>query len=342
MSYDRGEIYFVHEATGGNAERSPFIKIGLVAFAEGRNSYQRLTEHQTGNPRKLYLKSDQIIETEAVNVVELRLHQIFAQYRVQGEWFDFPTDDLLEKAVTQARALSEEMNQFVPIFKRAEELENENSNGLVKPQTDEDKELLARALEAQMKIKRIEELQDLIMTLLTLAKERGEDIGSVAKTVVKNYKPTFDAKSFKEDNPDVWEKYAVDVEKKDKSFRLKINPKDEHLKDQEFIAQVEELVEILKSIESGDQVDRVNEPNLKLTQLKGAAKWDLEIAKAKLKVSIGQHDEIEGICTWKRATKLVRVLDEERLASEEPDLVKKYVSTPAPKEVIQAKRRKST
>jgi hypothetical protein len=70
-------IYFV-ELEGTN-----FIKIG---YTERPDAAGRIAQLQTGQPGKLRLLGQ--IPGEMIN--EYELHQIFAEYRGNGEWFDGP------------------------------------------------------------------------------------------------------------------------------------------------------------------------------------------------------------------------------------------------------------
>ena len=78
MDYVSGEIYFVRERTDNGF--SPFVKIGLVHGI--RDSLTRLKEHQTGNPRRLFIDEKQVVRTEAVDRVEAQMHKIFSPKRV--------------------------------------------------------------------------------------------------------------------------------------------------------------------------------------------------------------------------------------------------------------------
>ena len=85
MKLTPGEIYFVRERDVKSGEISPYVKIGIVREgAKGpRTSEERLLEHQTGNPRELFLH--EVIATPAVEEIETRLHRAFAEHGVSGE-----------------------------------------------------------------------------------------------------------------------------------------------------------------------------------------------------------------------------------------------------------------
>ena len=89
-----GEIYFIREKDLLTKEVSSYVKVGLVREGEDRGSEERASEHQTGNPRQLFV--EKIVKTEAVSAVENMLHDHFANQRVSGEWFDFDNVQLQE------------------------------------------------------------------------------------------------------------------------------------------------------------------------------------------------------------------------------------------------------
>jgi hypothetical protein len=60
MATAAGEIYFIGEKDLRSKEVTPYFKVGIVrenAENADRDSTQRLLEHQTGNPRELYIES---------------------------------------------------------------------------------------------------------------------------------------------------------------------------------------------------------------------------------------------------------------------------------------------
>ena len=66
-----GELYFIGEEDIKTGEKSSYYKIGIVRESEGRTSVNRLSEHQTGNPRRLLIAH--ALETPAVEAVETAL-----------------------------------------------------------------------------------------------------------------------------------------------------------------------------------------------------------------------------------------------------------------------------
>jgi len=106
MKLKAGEIYFLSEREKKTDKVTNYVKIEIVREgAKGpRTSLERLVEHQTGNPRDLFLHT--VIATPAVEEIETRLHKNFATSGVSGEWFlvdPKQLEDAIEKA-TELRA----------------------------------------------------------------------------------------------------------------------------------------------------------------------------------------------------------------------------------------------
>ena len=84
-----GFIYFMTEKDLFGYACGPYVKIGLVkGNDDGRSSFDRRKEHQTGNPREIVIEEE--IKTKAqVSTLESLIHQRLAKYRIHGEWFNY-------------------------------------------------------------------------------------------------------------------------------------------------------------------------------------------------------------------------------------------------------------
>lgn len=342
MAYERGEIYFVRESAKElELGRTPYVKVGLVVSKEGRNSYSRLLEHQTGNPRTLFLNKDDIVQTDAVTRVEALLHRIFANKRINGEWFRLDTEAELQEVVQKARDLSKEIEPFIPKFELAEQLKNQASNAQKKPATEQDMANAKLLAAAKLKLKMCKSLKAELTQLLTVIYNEGGSVAGVAGTQVKKFQPEFDEEKFKAENPEIWESYLAEESKWSQSFL----PKDKSVKledlDEEIQKDFAEIRKIIDEVSVSKNVALLNEPNLKLANIEGLAKWEEDFLIAELKISIGEFEEIEGVCTWKRLMKYSMKLNTGLLMAEKPDLYMKYISKPDPKEYVVPKRKKA-
>lgn len=325
MSYQSGEIYFVREQdrSGGQTK---YVKIGLVRAADERDSFSRLLEHQTGNPRKLTIARDQIVKTDAVDMVEAQLHRLYATQRISGEWFEFAEESTVEAAVAKAKELAHETAELVKLLDEAEALTNQPSVDDPKSPTADDWALADQLATAKAQSKICYELDQEIKGLIRVAAEAGADVSGVGSIVTRKLKPKFMKDDFKEAHPDLWEKYLVEVRKWQQSFLLKAkNPSDETL-GAEFAAAIASIRQTIASVTSHELVTTLNESQLTIRQLKGVADWNATIAEARLKISIGLHAELTGICTWKRFEKVSQEFEEVRFAQENPELAQQFMS----------------
>ena len=111
-----GEVYLVEEIDPRTGEATDYCKIGIVRERDGRDSSNRASEHQTGNPRKLVVA--QTVKTEIVEAVETTLHQLHSPQRISGEWF-FMTKPERERAMDVARALAAQAASGAEAMKKA-------------------------------------------------------------------------------------------------------------------------------------------------------------------------------------------------------------------------------
>ena len=89
-----GFIYFMTERDFFGYPCGPYVKIGLVkGNDDGRSSFERRKEHQTGNPREIIVEAE--VKTKAqVSTLESLIHQNLAIHRHRGEWFVKPNGEL--------------------------------------------------------------------------------------------------------------------------------------------------------------------------------------------------------------------------------------------------------
>ena len=89
-----GFVYFMTERDLFGYPCGPYVKIGLVkGNDDGRSSFDRRKEHQTGNPREIIIEAE--VKTHAqVSTLESLVHQRLAKNRIHGEWFNFGEDGI--------------------------------------------------------------------------------------------------------------------------------------------------------------------------------------------------------------------------------------------------------
>lgn len=338
--YQDGEIYFIRETDYATGKPSTYVKIGLVRYSEKRDSFGRLAEHQTGNPRRLLLDKDHVVKTQAVDMVEAHLHTLFAEARISGEWFELSTEKQLKNAIQEAHRLAEEVANYMPIFEEAAKLDAIQSNGMKRDATDEELQLINRRVISKRQAKICAAHEKGIKDFLTKEFSEGRDIEVAAKTSVVNFKPEFDRDTFEAEQPALWKEYQGEVQiwlhEFHPLFRAKASDLDSGFNSS--IAGIKQLIETAQ--ETGD-FSKLVEANLLLTNLKGLNEWEARITEAKLKVAIGEHDEITKAFTWVRKFDEPKlVFSEGKLATDYPDIYKRYIGTPTQKSTVKPKKTK--
>ena len=160
MRSNIGFIYFMTERDLFGYPCGPYVKIGLVkGNDDGRSSFERRKEHQTGNPREIIIEAE--VETRAqVSTLESLIHQRLAKYRIHGEWFNYGEDGI-QPYLELTKKINEDLegqikdnlliNQYAIIEDNGEEL-NPSS---------EAKDIHNELLEAKKEITKIKNEKDL-------------------------------------------------------------------------------------------------------------------------------------------------------------------------------------
>lgn len=116
-----GQLYFIGEFETDGKTKSPFTKIGLVY--DDRAISERLRDHQTGNPREVFLERDKeigelAVPCLAISELESTMHAVWAGNRLAGEWFDL--GDRLKTVFDSARAIAVEIDNAAPYIQQSE------------------------------------------------------------------------------------------------------------------------------------------------------------------------------------------------------------------------------
>jgi hypothetical protein len=315
-----GQLYFINEQDIKTGARSNYYKIGIVRNAEGRDSKNRLLEHQTGNPRKLCVV--ETLNMPAVEYIETNLHYLFARNRVMGEWMEF-TPDELQAAIVKANELKIEMEANLPDIKKAEELKDVVSNGIkLAPTHDSEywyaviqdhKEIIAYCNDALAKYDEY----------LRSAIDKGVNISGVAKLQKRAGAKKFDLKLFADKYPELYKRYSTNETEIKGSFR--ITPAKDWQQDlsainSEQVDLITDFVSLLDvadhSLESGFAL---HEKHLSTLEALQYCEWKTEMANIKLRALTGEYDGIEGICTWKREKKPFIHFDKDSVQKKHPD-----------------------
>ena len=318
MKLEPGTIYFVREQETTGTGFTGLVKIGLVAGE--RSPYDRLKEHQTGNPRKLHFDAAQFVQTRAVKYVESQLHGRFAAKRVSGEWFTFASQDEIESAVAVTRELASSMDAFAEVFAEADRLNMCLSGGPLLAATSEVREIATRWVFADAIAQKAENLIDSISEEIKWqAREYGSDaVAGVLQTIETLQEPAFSVTAFKKANPKLWEELADSVpEAWNPKFEVSFESEPDTVTRQTLDALDQIGETVATAIEAGD-VYQLNELDLEVRQILSPAEWERDVAEAQLKNFCGEAPGIDGICGWERRVKMRRKFDPEKLRLEYP------------------------
>lgn len=323
MTYKSGEIYFVRETVLNSESLSPYVKIGLVA--DKRSSEERLKEHQTGNPRRLF--NQEVIITDSVHRVEAQMHRLYAPKRVSGEWFEFKTESEVNSAIERVRDLAAEMAKVTPLFISAEELSLVASNGEVIEPTPETLEIVSRWADAKARVSYCDDVLAQIKSKLKLAIESGADTKGVAKETTVTFKPKFSESALKEFDEELWKKFVSYIPSWSSRFTNSIDLPSFNDLSQDFREVFEALQAQVEEIPV-EKAFLLNDTQLELTMVRALAEWDLSLADAELRIAVGEASEIKGICKWGRKPGTPKaVFDESKFAEEHPELWTKFTLT---------------
>ena len=339
MELKSGEIYFVRERTGDSF--GPFVKIGLVHGY--RDSLTRLKEHQTGNPRSLFIDENLLVKTGAVDRVEAQLHKIFAPKRVSGEWFELPSDKEIQEAVSKAKELAEEVNRLMPVFSAADELALKPSNETQISASEDALALSTDIARAKGEIAVCNDLEAVISQKFkeAMADEKGV-VGGAAEVVTVNYKPKFMEDAFKANNPELYAKYLDSVQSWKKTFTPKAKKQVRESLEQDFLDEVSRIEKLMGAVTSVEEAYLLNEPQLLVTNLKALSSWTEETSIAKLKVLCGTNAGIEGVCTWIRKFGDPKsVFNEQKFVEENPEIYLDFLAEAKTGTYIRVAKRKA-
>lgn len=339
-AYNSGEIYFIQELDPHTKKHTNYVKIGLVRAADGRDSFSRLFEHQTGNPRPLSLSKNLVVETSAVDLVEAKLHQHFSKQRIHGEWFELSDPKELNLAVKVAREFALEVEPLVPLFKKSDSLKLSVSNGKSKNATPDDCQNARELAVAKNQLKVVKNLEDLLASAIYSAVDSGSDVSEATTTREINYRPKFLENEFATAHPKIYQEYLEQTSKVEGSFLLKVKVDEIEDLGQEFLMNAESIQVKINNLNpvSKDFQIRIVDISLELTHLKGICEWDLKVLETKLKISLGKFDLFEGICSWKRVEKVSSKFNSAKFAQENPELAREFVSVPKKSVSVKAKK----
>ena len=333
MATASGEIYFIGEKDLRTREYTQYFKVGIVRENPDnadRDSTQRLLEHQTGNPRELYVES--VIKTELVELVETLLHKKFAALGVRGEWMKLNSNELAKVKVA-AKELASEAKEIISDLQNAEKLAKIQSDEITVPATDELKMLNEIYLQSNAKLKASDEMFEVIREVLLDALEdddEEEEVEVFVQVQERKGRSIFDENSFKAKYGAIYSKFVISksVIKGSASFSGSRSFKKDFVDfDPAFAKMVDGFEPLVKKITAGKAPkESLHAFSLELRRATSEAEWSKMKAESKIKVACGTHAGIEGVFKWVRTEKITESLDKKSLKEAHPDLVAEFTT----------------
>jgi hypothetical protein len=337
MNPEQGYIYFVGEKDIESGQHLDLVKIGLVKKIDDRTSQDRLSEHQTGNPRELVLLHN--IEVPAVNTIEKMLHKHYAKFNIRGEWFKFNQDDL-SRALDTLNDYKNEMSENLEYFENANTLKNQESKDQQRKSNKEIDEIYYKYWENHFKLKICSDLNDKIKKQAFeiydqheaaveagIEKPEPKIYDSIAKTPRKATEK-IDEEKLRENEPDKYNEFNITTFRIDQRFI----PNRKH----NFAFQIEnidpELSEFIKNTELifGMQssnikfLEELNKSRMILSGYIAEFDWKEELYRNKLKSFCGLFSSIENICTWNRINESNTKFDSTGFKKMYPEIASEY------------------
>ena len=325
MADKLGEVYFLGEVELDSTMRTPFVKIGLVrSNAKNRTTEDRLTEHQTGNPRHIVELA--VLETPEADRVESLLHKVFASWRVSGEWFDLQNDrlDLVLAEGTRIVAL---VGVESDLLAQAKAIEMVPSSGDKLPADSNSRDVARRAIVARRGQTFIDAIEGRVVAALLAASHAGRDVTRYLAVQINEKAATFDTTKFKKEHPDLYDAFSTPNTAWSKTFvpaKMKALGLDDSVLDADLLDLCARIDVEAAAVETGASLDSLHKLYLELLQFD--ARYDLEFkaAEAQLKLLCGTAPGIEGLCTWNRHESHGMTFDKDAFKAQYPDVYAKY------------------
>jgi len=327
MKFTAGELYVIGEIDLRTNQKTNYYKVGIVREKKERTSAERLKDHQTGNPRELFVHD--FIKCRVVEEVETVFHKLMASKGVRGEWLELQENELA-KAVALIHLLNEQVNVHYNFFEQAESLKKQVSSEEI---LSTDEEILGwhkSYAAADVRSKAAGKVLKSISDALKEAASAGIALNQIVEIQLKEGRKSFDKESFRERYPDLYEKYVVFEETSKQRF-TPIIPKE--IKDS--LNEIDpELFDILKVIE--DFIDDVKSSKrtyqelhgqyLQVLSIEADANWIKTIAEARIKTACASAGGIEGVCTWSRSNETKQAFDEKLFREQNLDLAEQFTT----------------
>ena len=289
MSNVAGEIYFIAEEPSMSTPPVR-VKIGLVRESKsGRDSQDRLLDHQTGNPRKLKLL--EVVETARVSRVENSLHKRYADRRGIGEWFELSDSDL-QAAIAECQDLATQQAVHLPVIREADAMKGLVRNEVVIAATDDATEWYRRYLVADASASMLKKLIERYRKMVESAYEGGFDVERYASVEV----PRISFGSWMSEHHNS-EYEACKQSRTTNPFEVS-NTKTEAALESADAELANEFAAKLDEWSLKDELESLHQLHLQVRRPLSVWSEEKDLSKAYLKVFCGSNQGIANICKW--------------------------------------------
>lgn len=322
-----GVLYIIGERSHLGAPTGLY-KIGIVRENEkARSVDERLREHQTGNPRELFVTHSEL--TPLVERLETLLHGQYASKRIGGEWFELPDRDLDDVIATAAKHISD-AREVSPILNRAIELAGTQSNGAIATPDAEHQLLHEQLLAVRAQITASTVALKHLVTELLAAQEARQPARPWVQVEHKASRRTFDGTAFEAAHPTIYERYLIEQETFKKTFRVTAL-KGAKADLSELNPSLADTIRLAKDLRAAtSEGDIIHSTYLRVLAIQAPLIWRDELLEARLRVACGEYDAVSGVCTWKRETVTRLGFDSDTFKNEHPDLYEQFFQVGQP------------
>ena len=323
-SFASGVVYIIGERDHKGASTNLY-KIGIVRQGDGNRTVDhRLADHQTGNPRELYIAH--CATSDFVERVETLLHGQFATSRIGGEGFHLP-EGMLQEAISELKTHVTAANAHAPHAVEAKRLASQISNGITIDPSELDVKIHSAQSDVRQQLAACKAAMSHLTTQLVTIQNTTQPERPWVNIEHKSGKTNFDKRAFELAHPDTYARYLTSRIKTSKTFRLsKITDNNRTLCEinAPLAALCDESTKMTSDSHSGQII---HQQYLKVLSQHTVLKWEDERMDAQLRVACGANDGIDGICTWKRQSSDEYVLDVAALERNKPELYQEFLTT---------------
>ena len=352
----KGEVYFIGEKEiGGGGNHTGYFKIGMVG-KEGMTEERRLNEHQTGNPRELFIHKK--IDTLEPFWVESSLHQRYGKKRARAEWHAFNPEEL-EEVIAEAQTLADKVETHYQCIRDQETLQNKESNGNSRRADQDFLKWFIAVCCAHWAESKLVTYKNWYTGEFTAYEKAGRPSideepqeSKVPLVTGSRTSKIFDKEKFKDAYPEIYSRFMESTRVLKKTFQIKYSnyeklsqgfsdDKEENKRDIE--SQTKSTYEFLgdfcsrfekRSNEVKGNPKKFRELDDLYFELKGwisICTWDKKVAEAHMACFCGEFNAVideygNNLLTWKREWKESKKLNQSELKEAYPEEYEKFVT----------------